>query len=55
MANQKKIDKQKSKVIGMLHDLSTDAGDNLLRSGEYMSDRIREIITEVGKWPEKPI
>lgn len=49
------IDAQKSKVIGLLHDLSQDAGDNLLRSGEYMTDRLSVIIAEAGKWPEKPI
>ncbi len=51
----KEIDKQKSKVIGLLHELDQDSGDIRLRSGDYASDRIRVIIAEVGQWPEKPI
>lgn len=50
----KQIDKQKSKVIGLLHSLSADAdiGDSRLTDGSFLTDRVSEIIREVGKWPE---
>ncbi len=54
IVRKRTIDKQKSKVIGMLHDLAADAdeGDSKLRDGSYLTDRVSEIIIEVGKWPE---
>ena len=40
---------KKKRLLRLLNDLLDDAGDNRLRSGEYMSDSINVILDFVSK------